>query len=66
MLVNSVIILILVLRYTLTRLRNLGANAFLPLDNHIYIHKIVGCLIFVFGWIHSVMHLANFCEQISS
>ena len=45
----SVIVIILVLRKTITILRNLGFVKYLPLDNNIYLHKIVGCLIFVLG-----------------
>lgn len=57
---DSVLILVVMLRYSITSLRNLGANAFLPLDHHIYIHKVIGVLVFAHGWIHSVMHLINF------
>ena len=34
LIVDGILILALVLRGTLTRLRNLGANQFLPLDEH--------------------------------
>ncbi len=59
---HSVIIFILVLRISLTHMRNLGWNSLLPLDEHIYLHKVVGVLIFVLSWIHTIMHLLNFCK----
>ena len=34
------------------------------LDNNIYIHKIVGCLIFFLGMIHSACHFTNFAVNI--
>ena len=40
LLFNSTIILVLVLRYTITKLRELGLAFILPLDNNIYIHKV--------------------------
>ena len=56
------LIAILILRNLITALRELGLTTVLPLDNNIYLHKVVGYLIFVQAWIHSIMHLCNFCE----
>ena len=47
-------------RYTITALRNLGLSAILPLDNNIFIHKVIGTLVFVQAWCHTIMHLINF------
>ena len=63
LLFNSVLILVLVLRYSITMLRDLGMASVLPLDNNIYFHKLVGRLIFVQAWIHTTSHLLNFGEQ---
>ena len=60
LLFNSVLILVLVLRYSITMLRDLGLASVLPLDNNIYFHKLVGRIIFVQAWIHTLMHLLNF------
>merc|ERR1719474_1416349 len=60
----SIIVIMLVLRNTITFLRNHGGVKYLPLDNNIYIHKIVGCLIFFFGMIHSACHFTNFALNI--
>ena len=60
LLFNSVLILILVLRYTITMLRDLGLASVLPLDNNIYFHKLVGRLIFIQAWLHAIMHFINF------
>jgi hypothetical protein len=40
LLFNSTIILVLVLRYTVTKLRELGLSNVLPLDHNIYLHKV--------------------------
>ena len=40
--------------------RNLGLASFLPLDNNIYFHKLVGRLLFVQAWLHAIMHFLNF------
>jgi hypothetical protein len=47
---NAALVLTLVLRHTLTYLRRLGFAAFLPLDNHIWLHKVVGTVIFAQAW----------------
>ncbi len=60
--VHSVVIFVLVLRMSLTHMRNRGWNSFLPLDEHIYLHKVVGVLIFLLSWIHTVAHFLNFGE----
>ena len=64
LLFNSVMILILVLRYTITGLRDLGLASVLPLDNNIYFHKLVGRMIFVQAWLHAVMHFCNFAINV--
>ena len=49
-----------VLRYSITILRNLGLATVLPLDNNLSFHKILGFLILIQAWVHTVMHLLNF------
>ena len=60
LLFNSTLIIICVLRYTITKLRDLGLSKILPLDNNIYIHKVVGIVIFFQAWAHTICHLINF------
>lgn len=61
---NSMIILVLVLRYTITKLRELGLSNLLPLDHNIYLHKVVGYLIFFQSWFHTISHLINFAINV--
>ena len=51
-------------RYTITKLRDLGLSIILPLDNNIYIHKVIGRVIFVQAWFHTIMHLCNFAINV--
>ena len=60
----SIIIIVFVLRHSITFLRNKGLGRYLPLDNNIYIHKIIGVLIFLLGMIHSLCHFSNFAVNI--
>lgn len=48
------------LRQCITFLRTRGFGAFLPLDNHIYLHKMTGCVIAAFSLVHTLMHVLNF------
>jgi len=60
LLFNTSLVLILVLRYTITMLRQFGLAKYLPLDHNIYFHKVVGTIIFFQGMTHSCMHFLNF------
>ncbi|XP_022126952.2 NADPH oxidase 5 [Pieris rapae] len=53
-------VLVLMLRCCITALRTRGIGSLLPLDHHIYLHKLTGVLILVYSVIHTIMHLCNF------
>ncbi|CAG5006751.1 unnamed protein product [Parnassius apollo] len=53
-------VLVLMLRNCITALRVRGLGSFLPLDHHIYLHKLTGVLIIIYSIVHTVMHLCNF------
>lgn len=57
---NCAFILVLMLRQCITFLRTRGFTAFVPLDNHIYMHKVTGILIAAYSAVHTCMHLLNF------
>ena len=57
---NSMLILVFVLRYTVTFLRKLGLVYVLPLDQHIMLHRLTGMVIFIQAWFHGIMHFVNF------
>ena len=60
---TSVFILIVMLRHGITKLREMGLSAILPLDKHIYIHKVTGKLIVFYSLIHSGAHMGNLCKM---
>ncbi|CAH2057944.1 unnamed protein product, partial [Iphiclides podalirius] len=53
-------VLVLMLRNCITALRVRGLGSFLPLDHHIYLHKLTGVLIIIYSIVHTIMHLCNF------
>ena len=53
---------VLMLRHSITKFRDLGGSRFLPLDNVVYIHKVIGYVCLTFAVTHSVMHVLNFSE----
>ena len=57
---NSMMVLVFILRYTITLMRKLGLASKLPLDHHVYLHKFTGVLIFFQAWFHTIAHLINF------
>lgn len=61
---NCMMVLVLMLRHCITYLRTRGFSQFLPLDQHIYFHKVTGVLIFVYASVHTVAHLLNFTLQV--
>ena len=60
LLFNGTLILVLVLRKAITALTRFGFAKILPLDNNIYLHKVVGIIIFVQAMLHTFCHLLNF------
>jgi hypothetical protein len=59
---NCMFILVLMLRQCITFLRTHGFSVVLPLDQHIYFHKLAGVFIFIQSIVHTIMHLLNFSE----
>ncbi|XP_064547081.1 NADPH oxidase 5 isoform X3 [Drosophila montana] len=57
---NCAWVLVLMLRHSLTYLRSRGLSSFLPLDHHVYLHKLTGITISVLSLVHTIMHLFNF------
>ncbi|XP_028167953.1 NADPH oxidase 5, partial [Ostrinia furnacalis] len=57
---NCAWVLVLMLRHCITQLRARGLSAALPLDHHIYLHKLTGVLVAVYSVVHTIMHLCNF------
>ncbi|XP_063437585.1 NADPH oxidase 5-like isoform X2 [Mytilus trossulus] len=56
---NCMLILILMMRKSLTYLRLTFWNNFLPLDHNILFHKRVGIIIFILAIIHTGAHIGN-------
>ena len=52
-------ILVLMLRHSITKLRQLGLAGNLVLDRHIYFHKVTGRLIVVYSVVHTLCHFGN-------
>lgn len=57
---NCMFVLVLMLRHSITFLRTRGFSSFLPLDQHIYFHKLTGVLIYLYSVGHTIAHLLNF------
>ncbi|XP_028902128.2 uncharacterized protein LOC105221203 isoform X1 [Zeugodacus cucurbitae] len=57
---NCAWILVLMLRHSLTYLRSQGLSSYLPLDNHIYLHKLTGIVVSILSLLHTIAHLFNF------
>ncbi|PNF21808.1 hypothetical protein B7P43_G08439 [Cryptotermes secundus] len=53
-------ILVLMLRQCITFLRTHGFSVILPLDHHIYFHKLTGVTIIIQSIVHTIVHLLNF------
>lgn len=58
-------VLVLMLRRCITFLRTRGCSAFLPLDQHIYFHKLTGWMIFGYSFVHTIAHVLNFSKYLA-
>jgi hypothetical protein len=48
------------LRHGITLLRQVGCGKILPLDQHVYLHKVCGVVVAVLSALHTLMHIINF------
>ena len=55
-------VLVLVLRRMLTWLRSRHVGQLLPLEHHIYLHKMAGWSVYILSAAHTLFHMANFGE----
>ena len=63
---NCSFIVVLMLRHTLTFIRSTPIGPYLPLDQSISIHKMVGIVIFVQSVLHTLAHFGNIGKSILS
>ena len=59
---NCAFILVLMLRRCISFLRSTRLAPYLPLDQHILFHKMVGVVIAIESAVHTVAHLGNIGE----
>ncbi|XP_076060957.1 NADPH oxidase 5-like [Oratosquilla oratoria] len=57
---NCALLLSLILRRSMTRLRNSRLGQYFPCDSHVHFHKTAGWAVFFFSIFHTIFHLANF------
>ncbi|KAL7637589.1 UNVERIFIED_CONTAM: hypothetical protein RMT77_012317 [Armadillidium vulgare] len=57
---DCALLLGLILRRTITRIRNSSLGVIFPCDRHIHFHKMAGWTVFFFSILHTIFHLANF------
>ena len=57
---TSAFIIACVCRKSITKLRSKGFSEYLPLDHHVYYHKVTGWAIVFFSLFHTAMHVINF------
>ncbi len=56
---DGALVLVPVMRRWITWLRKTKLNEFLPIDEHIQFHKLVGHVIFVLSLVHTIAHIIN-------
>ena len=60
--IHSSLVLVLMLRHSLTWLRSTKLGRVLPIDHHILLHRVVGYAIVLLSVVHTVAHLVNLCK----
>ncbi|XP_078657799.1 NADPH oxidase 5-like isoform X1 [Branchiostoma floridae x Branchiostoma belcheri] len=59
---NSMFALLLMLRKMLSYVRSTTIGRYLPLDQNIAFHKVIGVMILIFSVVHTVAHVYNFVK----
>jgi len=62
---NTMMVITMILRHSLTTLRKLGLAKIVPIDNNIWLHKVFGWTLFAQAWIHTIAHLLNIGFNVS-
>ncbi|XP_050722908.1 NADPH oxidase 5-like [Eriocheir sinensis] len=57
---DCALLLLLILRRTVTRLRSSALGHLLPCDQHVHFHKMAGWTVFLLSILHTLFHIANF------
>ncbi|OTF74844.1 NADPH oxidase-like protein, partial [Euroglyphus maynei] len=57
---QSGLIIVLILRKSISYVRSFGLARYFPLDHYVYFHKLTGWSIAFFSLVHTVAHLYNF------
>ena len=60
---ETVLVLLFILRRSISWLRARGLEWLLPLDRHVHFHKIMGWTICAFSVVHTIGHLINFGKK---
>ncbi|XP_046642950.1 NADPH oxidase 5-like isoform X1 [Daphnia pulicaria] len=63
---NCAFVVVLMLHHCITWIRQTKLAVFLPLDQHVYLHKLCGFTIVFFGTLHTAMHMINFSLNIAN
>jgi len=61
---NCSFMILLVLRRLTTWLRNSYVGRFLPMDDFLAFHKLIGYLILFFSFMHTIAHCINLCNSL--
>ena len=61
---DCALVLVLTLRKSITRLRDARLGWLLPLDRHVYYHKIIGWILCILSTVHAAAHVINFGTEI--
>ena len=56
---NCALVLVLMLRHTLTWIRGTRFGKYLPIDDHVPLHRMVGYVIVVLSVVHAIAHFIN-------
>jgi hypothetical protein len=59
---NSMFILVLMMKHSLTWLRSTRIGKYFPIDHHIAFHKAVAVVIFIQGVLHFIGHLGRYSK----
>ncbi|KAH9528182.1 NADPH oxidase 5 [Dermatophagoides farinae] len=59
---QSGLIIVLILRKSISYVRSFGLARYFPLDHYVYFHKVTGWSIAFFSLVHTLAHLYNFAK----
>ena len=62
----TALMILLMCRPLITKIRMSELGQYVPVDHHVSYHKVIGMILFIFSFVHSLVHICNISKNLST